>query len=161
MADFVTKLSSYNLFNYLLPGIIFVILADTVTNYSFSQENVITGLFLYYFIGMVISRVGSLIVEPVLKRISFVKFAEYKDYVNASKKDERLELLSEVNNTYRTLCALFMVTLLLVGYEKLEGNWPFLRERAVIILTVLLLLLFLVSYRKQAAYVAQRCKMVG
>ena len=100
MVDLLSKISSYDLFNYLLTGIIFVILADSFTRYSFIQQDIAIGLFLYYFIGLVISRVGSLAIEPLLKRIAFLKFADYKDFISASEKDKKIELLSEVNNTY-------------------------------------------------------------
>jgi hypothetical protein len=33
---------------------------------------------LYYFVGLAVSRFGSLIIEPLLKRFSFVRFAAYK-----------------------------------------------------------------------------------
>ena len=37
-----------------------------------------------------------------------MKFAPYKDFVRACDRDPKLELLSEQNNMYRTLCALFL-----------------------------------------------------
>jgi hypothetical protein len=63
MINLLDKLSSYNLFNYLLPGIVFVILSSDFTRYSFVQQDIVLGLFLYYFIGLAISRFGSLIIE--------------------------------------------------------------------------------------------------
>ena len=107
MKDILSKLSSYNLFNYLFPGIVFVIAAGKLTHYSLIQQDIVIGVFLYYFIGLVVSRFGSLVIEPILRKTSFLRFANYGDFVAASKKDEKLELLSEVNNTYRTLCSLF------------------------------------------------------
>ncbi len=118
MKDLLSKLSSYNLFNYLLPGIIFVVLAKDLCNYSFIQQDIVIGVFLYYFIGLVISRFGSLVIEPLLRHVSFLKFADYKDFVAASKIDEKIELFSEVNNTYRTLCSLFI----LLGLLKIYGG---------------------------------------
>jgi hypothetical protein len=158
MKDILDKLSSYNLFNYLLPGIIFVVLASKVTHYSFVQQDILIGAFLYYFIGLVISRFGSLVIEPLLKCLSFVKFADYKEFVFASKQDEKLELLSEVNNTYRTLCSLFILLLSLKLYEKIEGRFPDLKDWDGIILVVLLLITFLFSYRKQTSYITKRIK---
>ena len=67
MKELLDKLSSYNLFNYLFPGILFVTIAKETTSLDLLQENIITGVFLYYFIGLVISRVGSLLIEPLLK----------------------------------------------------------------------------------------------
>jgi hypothetical protein len=130
--ELLEKLSSYNLFNYLLPGIVFVVLAARVTRYSFIQQDIVIGAFVYYFIGLVISRVGSLVIEPLLKRTSFVKFADYSHFVAASKADTRIEVLSEANNSYRTLCATFLVLLLLKGYERITTTYPNLGKSFVI-----------------------------
>ena len=159
MKDLLSKISSYNLFNYLFPGIIFVILASEFTHYSFIHKDIVIGLFLYYFIGLVVSRFGSLVIEPLLKYLSFLQFSEYKDFVAASKKDEKIELLSEVNNTYRTICSLFILLFLLKLYEKIEGIYPDLKEWNIIILVVLLLAMFLFSYRKQTSYITKRIEV--
>jgi len=135
MNELLNKLSSYNLFNYLFPGIVFAFIADKVTGYKFIQQNIIYGLFLYYFTGLVISRFGSLVIEPILRKLSFLRFADYKDFVAACKKDDKLETLLEVNNTYRTLCSLFMLLPFLKLYEYLESKISFLKEwRAFLIL---------------------------
>ncbi len=158
MNELLSKISSYNLFNYLLPGSIFAVLASNITHYPLVQRDILTGAFLYYFMGLVVSRFGSLIVEPLLKRLSVVQFADYKDFVAASKQDEKLELLSEVNNTYRTLCSLFSLLLLLKLYTKIEERFPFLKEWDATILAVILLIMFLFSYRKQTSYITKRIK---
>lgn len=161
MKEILDKLSSYNLFNYLLPGIIFVVLVSKVTHYSFMQQDIIIGAFLYYFIGLVISRFGSLVIEPFLKWFSFLRFTDYKDFVSASKKDDKLELLSEVNNTYRTLSSLFILLFSLKLYEKIEGRFSILKEWSAIILMMLLLIIFLLSYIKQTSYITKRIKASG
>jgi len=156
MNELLSKLSSYNLFNYLLPGVIFVAIASKTTHYSLIQEDIVIGVFLYYFVGLVISRFGSLVIEPLLKKISFLKFADYRDFVVASKKDEKIDLFSEINNTYRTLCSLLTLLILLKIYEKLELKYPILQEWNASILIVLLLTMFLFSYRKQTGYITKR-----
>lgn len=161
MTDLLNKLSSYNLFNYLFPGIIFTALSKEFTQYSFVQQDIVIGVFLYYFIGLVVSRFGSLVIEPSLKRLSFLKFADYKNFVTASKTDEKLEILSEVNNTYRTLCSLFSLLILLKLYEKIESKVSFLREWNATALVILLLVMFLFSYRKQTSYITKRIKANG
>lgn len=161
MNELLNKISSYNIFNYLLPGIVFVVLTGDSINYPLAGQDIVTLAFFYYFVGLVVSRVGSLIVEPLLKRYSFVKFADYKDFVAASKKDAQVEVLSEVNNTYRTLCALFGLLLLVKLYARVRARFPLLQEWDVIFLLVLLLVLFLFSYRKQTSYVTRRIKANG
>ena len=121
MKDLLDKLSSYNIFNYLLPGTIFAGLGEQLTSHSLIQDNLLIGLFLYYFIGLIISRIGSLTVEPFLKWIKLVQFADYKDYVKASELDPKIELFSEQNNMYRTLCSLFMTLLLFKIYDEIKN----------------------------------------
>ena len=158
MKDLLDKLSSYNIFNYLLPGIIFVVLADATTSYSFVQPDILLGVFLYYFIGLVISRIGSLVIEPILKITKFVRFAAYPDFVSALKTDDKLDLLSEANNMYRSFCSLFFLLILIKGYELITATFPAISEWSVDILIVVLLLLFCFSYRKQTEYIAKRVK---
>lgn len=158
MKELLDKISSYNLFNYLFPGILFAVLSRVITSYSFLQENLIIAVFVYYFLGMVISRIGSLVIEPVLKKLSFLKFADYKDFIEASKKDSKIELLSEINNVYRTLCSLFILLLLLRVYELIESRLLILKTVNSYILAILLLVIFLFSYRKQTNYITKRIK---
>jgi len=158
MKDLLEKLSSYNIFNYLFPGIIFVVILKGTTSYSLLQENLVIGVFVYYFIGLVISRFGSLVIEPLLRKLTFLKFADYKEFVDASKKDEKIELLSEVNNMYRTLCALFSLLFILKFYEWVETKTQIIKDWSNWIVIALLLFMFLFSYRKQTQYITKRIK---
>jgi hypothetical protein len=158
MGELIDKISSYNLFNYLLPGVLFSVIASKLTHYSFLEHEVVVAAFLYYFIGLVVSRFGSLVVEPMLRAVGFVKFADYESFVAASKKDSKIEVLSEANNTYRTLCSLFILLLLLKLYEKVASRCSLLERSGVIVLLVLLLITFMFAYRKQTEYVKKRIK---
>lgn len=159
MADLLSKITTYDLYNYLLTGIVFVVLASEFTHYSFVQQDIVLGLFLYYFIGLVISRFGSLVIEPILKWIKFLRFAEYKEFVVASKMDDKIALLSEVNNTYRTFCSLFTLLLLLKAYECIQARCPILGISDGTILLIFMLVIFLFSYRKQTNYVRKRVEI--
>jgi len=156
MNALLEKLSSYNLLNYLLPGVLFVVVSDAITCHSFVQEDFLLGVVLYYFIGLVISRIGSLVIEPVLRSTRFVRFAAYTDFVSASQADPKLELLSETNNMYRTFCALFCAILLLWLYDRVEAWLPAIGEWKGIALVVALLVMFMFAYRKQTRYITQR-----
>lgn len=156
MKDLIDKLTTYNIFNYLFPGVLFVVLAKATTDYNFILENNLLGAFLYYFIGMTISRFGSVVIEPILKKISFVKFREYKDYVKASKQDLKIELLSEVNNTYRTLNSMLIILLLLKLYRLCSLSFEISNTLSFTLLIVLITVLYLFSYRKQTSYITKR-----
>ena len=156
MSDFLGKLSTYNLFNYLFTGVLFVAMASYFTTFSFIQENLILAPFVYYFIGLVLSRIGSLIIEPILKWVKFVHFADYSHYMTASKNDPQIEILSEANNMYRTLCALFVVLIFLKIYSIAEQTYPVLHSFNIPALIAGLFLMFLFAYRKQTNYITKR-----
>ena len=159
MKEIIDRLTSYNIFNYLLPGTIFMGLGDTFTSYSLIQDNILIALFLYYFIGLIISRIGSLTLEPLLKWIKFVKFAPYENYVEASKLDPKIEIFSEQNNMYRSLCLLSIALILLKIYDLEWGSGSSDNAAIIFIILVGLLVLFLFSYRKQTKYVVKRVKI--
>jgi hypothetical protein len=156
MKDILDKLTSYNIFNYLFPGVLFVIIAKATTDYNLIQEDNLLGAFLYYFIGMTVSRFGSVIIEPLFKKIKFLKFRDYKEYVVASKQDTKIELLSEVNNTYRTLNSMMFLLLILKLYNFCSIVFQLSHTFSLICLTILTTILYLFSYRKQTNYITKR-----
>jgi hypothetical protein len=99
-----------------------------------------------------------LIVEPILKGISFVKFAKYAEYIVASNQDPKIETLSEANNMYRTLCATFALLGIAKIYEWLGVKMGMGSSTTAHLVVVLLFVLFLFSYRKQTAYVSSRVR---
>lgn len=156
MGDFMGQLSSYNLLNYLLSGVIFCELASRVLDRSYAPTNAIAAVFLYYFVGLVVSRFGSLVVEPALFRTKFVKRADHSDYVMASMKDQKIDILNEQNNVYRTLLAGLVLIVLLTIIGRIESLWPFLRSWEKPLGVVVLIALFMSSYRKQTRYIVRR-----
>jgi hypothetical protein len=158
MDKIIEKISSYNIFNYLIPGILFAVAADRFLHLSFVQGDLVIGVFVYYFIGLVISRFGSLVIEPLLKKMHLIKFADYKDFVAADVPDAKIAILSEANNMYRTFCSMFSLLLLLKLVFFAESFYAPLRSWNLFIMIVLLLILFIFSYKKQTEYISKRVK---
>ena len=156
MDGLLDKISTYNIFNCLLPGSVFAVIADAVTDYHFIQEDIVVGLFLYYFIGLVVSRIGSLVLEPILKLVRFVTFVDYGKFVEASATDSKIDVLSETNNMYRTLCALLLLLLLVVLFDRFALSLPWLVAVSPYVAGLSLLLLFMFAYRKQTASIVKR-----
>lgn len=156
MENLVEKISSYNIFNYLFPGIIFSITSGDSVLASISQKDVFSYFFICYFIGLIISRFGSLIIEPILKKFSFIKFSPYLDFLSASKKDPKLEILSQENNTYRTLSSLLFLLLIFRIYMLVESIFPGMKSFSFYIISLLLLILFLFSYKKNTDFIVKR-----
>ena len=160
MKAVLEKLSAYSIFGYLLPGSLFVILGERLTSFSLIQRSWIVGIVLYYFIGLVISRVGTLIVKPVLERIGLVRETSYDDYVEASESDSRIDILSAQNNLFRTLCAMVMMLIGLKIGEKVIGVLPWGAAVYDFIVLVALFILFVFSYRKKTQELVRRAKHV-
>ncbi|WP_461247932.1 hypothetical protein, partial [Treponema sp. R6D11] len=149
---------SYNIINYMLPGVVFSVLSKNWLAYNFINENILLEIFIVYFIGIVISRISSIIIEPLLKRIKFVKFAPYEDYVKLESKNQKLKILNEQNNMFRTLFTTIVLLALLKLYQFLSVKFCFLQYN-YIVLIVSLLVLFLFSYRKQTNFIRRRVEI--
>lgn len=157
--NIIEKISRYNLFNYLLPGVVFVIFALYIFDFDvdkISNMNLVLTLFFAYFVGMVVSRLGSIIFEPLLRFIKFVKFAEYNDFLEAVKLDKKIDELSEENNVYRTYTALFATLLFLYIAKIAMAYFKFTNTQIEITILILLFVLFLFAYRKQTKYIKNR-----
>lgn len=156
MNEWLTKLSSYNILNNIFPGAIFCFIGSNITNYNLIPQDIISALFFYYFIGMIISRIGSLVVEKFLRWIKFVIFASYNDYIAASKKDAFLKIMSETNNIYRTIISLVLSLIMLKTYSVIEQKHCIYPVVKYIICAVLLLIIFIFAYRKQTNMIRER-----
>lgn len=156
MISLIDKLTSYKFFNYLLPGVIFATLSEKFTSYTFLQDDILVGFFVYYFIGMVVSRCGSLFLEPILKKIGFVKFAPYEDYVSASKNDPKIDIISEENNVYRSISSVFILFIFLKFYEYIGDKYTPLTDNHFLILSFVFFIVFLLAYRKQTKFITER-----
>lgn len=162
----VDKISSYNIFNNLYPGIIFCYLLKIMFNTNILSNNWFENLIVFYFIGMVLSRVGSVIIEPIMQKIKIkkaplLKYAPYKDYERASTINPLIATLSEVNNTYRTLlscfvCASIFKIIIVVNDKLVQFECNFFQANRDWFILIFLVLLFANSYVKQTNYVRKR-----
>jgi hypothetical protein len=151
MENFLDKISSYHLVNYLLPGILFCV-ALNMYDMDTSMNSLVVSISVYYFCGMLLSRFGSLLIEPIIRKL--IKHTEYEDYIEACNKDSKIEVLVETNNLYRTLLAAALVLLLVRPYMYLAGKFAVFSSPTM--LFSILLLIFIISYIKQTKIVIKR-----
>lgn len=156
MEELLKKLSSYNIFNYLLPGVVFAVLAKEVLGYSLYVDNIVLGVFYYYFFGLVISRVGSIVIEPLFRALGIISILEYPRFVRATKIDVKIETFSESNNMYRTMVAMVVCLGLLQLSLWISSRIPNTDGTILAILLGVLFLIFVLGYRKQCAYITKR-----
>lgn len=157
METFLDKLSRYHILNNLIPGIAFLYIIDVIGIYGTAFDNAYGVFFIGYIAGMVLSRLGSVIIEPWFKSWRIVKYAPYPDFLKAEQKDSKINTLLEENNMYRTLVTMFIIVLLLYGCSLIPVVNTFMHTKwATLVLLVLLLVLYALAYRKQTSYIKKR-----
>ena len=159
MKTITERLSQYNFLTNLLPGTILCTMLRYLVgfNVGFSTEWYQL-IVIFYFVGMVNNRVGSLLVEPILKRFRIVKPIPYETYVLAEKNDEKIHTLMMENNVYRSCVSACLIVLIAFGYKWLMERFCFWAEYRSFILLVGLIVLFVLSIRKQTRYISNRVK---
>lgn len=161
MESFLMRLSTYNILNYFIPGIIFVTLLKHLCNIElFVFTNIVERITYYYVIGSVISQTSALVFEKLCRKINFVKYASYEDYLNAEAKDKKINILSEENNMYRTFATVFFLLFLIeligkiVGICAIEIKFCLTDYRIPFLLVLFTLYLF--SYKRRTKYIVKR-----
>ena len=155
MSTLLEKISSYQIVNYLFPGICFVWLSDSLSLFKIPlfTDRIIENFFIYYFIGMLINRIGSLIIEPFLRY-------KYEDYIEAEKYDKKISILSEINNNFRSLTSMSFIILLCFLYNNIANNTLLNYEFIKLILILSIFIIFLLSYKKQTKYIKNRVDFI-
>lgn len=157
ISKIVDKISSYQLFNYFFPGVIFNFVVDQSMSFKIAPEDILYRIFIYYVTGMILSRIGSTIVEPIYKKICFVIYAKYKIFLDSEEKDLKINPLVLENNTYRTLIATFFSLFCLFLIDQIEWlHDKYQHPIAIISYLLFLILLFSLAYRKQTTYIRKR-----
>jgi hypothetical protein len=157
MTDLLGKLSTYHFFNYLLPGAVFSMLAQRLSLVEMPSD-VVEQFVWFYFVGLILSRIGSLLVEPALIKLKIIEYGCYEDYLYAHERDAKLELMVEVSNTYRTLATGFIALIFCVAYFGIVRAFGFSTSLQHFLFLGLLAVLFLLSLKKQAMFVTKRVK---
>ena len=161
MSSIIEKLDSYEIMTNLLPGAFFGITLKFFLKLGIPVQNIGEEIVIYYFMGLIINRIGSVIIKPVLLKWHFIRELPYNEYVKATQKDCKIAISSETNNSFSTLltCTIILpivktLPLMIAKIEWLNANWKW----CVIIFFIIV---FLFAYRKQTNFVCQRVKMVN
>lgn len=160
MEKLLEKTSSYNLLNNLIPGSVFCFLLPSFCAIDILSNSAVENLFIYYFVGMVLNRVGSIVIEPIAKKVKLVSFADHDDYIIASKIDPKIDVLLETSNLYRTIATGGILIIFVKIFIAVEPYLHVLSCASPYIMAVLLFVIFLLSFRKQTQYINRRVNNV-
>jgi hypothetical protein len=120
------------------------------------QPDVITALAFYYFLGMILSRIGALIVAPIAKMLRLVTFKPFNEYLAAYERDELIPQLVEAGNMYRTMIAVALSLVGLLLYDNAcEALTPRPETHAMALL-VGMAALFAAAYARNVEFITRR-----
>ena len=166
MEKIISTIPVYNLLTNLIPGTILAALLkfcmDDCDIFSVTNNMWLLAVILY-FLGVINSRISSIIIVPCLKRLKIISSECHDTFTKAELKDStgKLTELSRMSTEYRNYISVFFIALLV----KVLFLWPiakaFTTEYFNTIILIGGLLLFLFSYKKQAAYVSSRIKSLN
>mgnify|MGYP000845001221 FL=1 len=155
MDEIIKKVSAYDLLNSLIPGGALVYFLKLLGYIDISADNAIFLVVLAYILGLVGSRVGSIILEPIAIKCGWVR-RDYEGYVKAQKSDERIMPLTTISNMYRSIAgSLIVLALLALGTLVPEA----FRCWLLVVYGIACFALFFKSWLKQEGYVARRVEI--
>ena len=156
IAAILGKISNYNILNNLIPGAILCVVFKYLVGYDFMNVGPVELMVIFYFAGMINSRIGSLFIEWILNKIKLVTFRDHQLYVAAEQKDKKMNSLVETNNMYRSMISVVFIALIVKLYHVgVDSQWDFGNVTEWVLL-VALLVLFVLAYRKQTKYIVSR-----
>lgn len=152
MEKIIEKIEIYHFINYLLPGTIFVAILNKIFENNFFDSNIVIVVIEYYFIGLILSRIGSVLLQPIFKKTKIIKYADYNKYIKASKEDDKLEILQREANQYRTYIVTFIILAIVQSYICIVNK----NFTILLVLFVGLAILFTLAYKKQIKFIVDR-----
>lgn len=114
MEDILSKLigllENFYLATYIIAGSAIGI-GFTIMDIEFFYSEFWINIGLCYFAGMIASRLGSLVIEPLCKIFNLIQWEPYERFLEAEKKDQTNKLLSisKLNSTYSTMSAVSLI----------------------------------------------------
>lgn len=150
------RISSYQILNFLYTGIVCWYGLIYLGFDEFQKQSITTTLIGSYFIGMTMSRIGSLVIEECFIKWNWIEKTDHGKQVCAEKMDSKVELMLSLCNTYRTFAAIFLVFLLLSIITKFCCDLNLKHNITFILISLALTVLYSFSFVKQYKYVKKR-----
>lgn len=162
MDKIIETLNPYDIITSLIPGIVFCQFTDWFYGTVLVTDDTASLLISGYIFGQLISRVGSLIVEPVCKITKIIVMAPYNEWLEAKRLDNEISSITEKSTVFRSWVSLALIQIIMPYIVNLNdsvimfGYWNFF------ILQLVALVFLLLAYRKQVAYARKRvCKALS
>lgn len=119
MDKLLERISSYDILNNLFPGsVLYFLLSE---NIQLQQNSILTEFFIIYFLGLLASRIGSLLIEPLCKKLNIIQMASYEDFIKAESRDKK----SKYYHLLIICTELLFLYSLFIYFIKLQVTLPY------------------------------------
>jgi len=156
METFLNKLSDYLVIQTIIPGALIAYISSALLGVDFLSHNPLYDFFVVFILGLIASRIGSLIIEPLYKKFNFIPFRKHSLFIDAEKKDNKITKLLESNNLYRSIIGSLLFLMAEKVFLCLLGRYTWLQKNSFCFITLFLVVLYSVSYKKQSGYIVSR-----
>ena len=157
MDEMIKKLSAYDLINILIPGWALAFTLKPCGYADITDDNLVSMIVISFILGVIASRVGSLVIEPIAIKFKLVRH-DYEHYARAQAADDKLGTLTSVSNMYRMLAgAVVVLAVLALCASVLDEH----RNCIYVCLGMASFLLFSAGWVKRERYVAHRVQIFG
>ena len=147
------KLSAYQLFNFIYPGAVFLGILHFYGMPLGILNEIWWFLLASYFLGMTISRIGSIVIESICLKFKWIEKYDIKKYAMYLKADGFTGILLELTNIYRTICSMGTLLLFVTIFKYEQTD-----KCCVIFMEISFVLLFGYSFVKQHHYLENKLK---
>lgn len=161
MDKIIDKISSYHIFNYIIPGYIFILICDKYFNIKICDSNAVNNIISAYIVGLIIGRISSIFIENRLYHIFKIKNESYENYIKAEEKNDKLKVILQDRNMYRNLFTTFLLLLLIKILIFFNLFSIFNHDIGIVIILVVIVIIFAISFKKQSIYAISRIKAVN
>ena len=148
ISKILENISRYEILNNLIPGSALCFILSYL-GYPILDYNYGVCIVICYLVGLINGRFSSLVIEWLCKKTKLIKWRKYSLYNSAKKERPFVETLQEIANMYRAFVSVFFISLIAYVIQLILPQCGFLQDNGIWILIVVLLVLFLFSYRKQ------------
>tara|TARA_R110000765_G_scaffold287876_3_gene384207 strand:+ start:158 stop:652 length:495 start_codon:yes stop_codon:yes gene_type:complete len=156
------KLDAYNLVANLVPGAALAYALNLSDFPTPPPSDILAFLLAAFVAGVTVNRLGSLVLDPLLrwKRLPFhLKPKDYKSFVTSERDDPKLEILVANAGLYRTFLSGGLVYFVLMALDYLVDFLGFSTRSTLWVSLVIAMIVFLFALRKEDDYIHQRLSM--
>lgn len=154
--NLLERLSKYDWFTILLPGIFFTLLSK-YAGIALDAKNWYEKISIAFFAGIVCSRIGATIVEWIARRKTLALFSGYEDYLEwIDSNPESAQMLIRNANWFRSLTGMMLLLISLKATTVICAMLHTSTCTLEYIAMLGLLILFADSYRRQLSFIKRR-----